>query len=350
VNEAGETELGTASNVVTVVDKTSDGKVSLTGIPISTSGSVTARKIYRTFAEEEEGYFLLTTIADNTTTIFTDNIADANLPGYNSGFGASADNQVNSSFGKLFIDGTASLELSSSNCFVGQNAGAANTTGYRNIFLGYNSGLVNTIGHRNIFLGYEAGQDNTAGIGNAMIGYQSGFTNIDGNYNSFFGYNAGYKNTEGSNNVFIGTFTGFDHDSGTQNVFLGDYAGGNDVDGNKNVLVGYRAGYIGSSCDSSVFIGYQAGYYETGDNKLFIDNVKRTNEADGRIKALIYGVFDAATANQKVTINGLFNLSESKTPASASATGVKGDIAWDASYIYICTATDTWKRTAIATW
>lgn len=38
------------------------------------------------------------------------------------------------------------------------------------------------------------------------------------------------------------------------------------------------------------------------------------------------------------------------TPASAAATGTIGTIAWDTSYIYICTATDTWKRAAIATW
>ena len=38
------------------------------------------------------------------------------------------------------------------------------------------------------------------------------------------------------------------------------------------------------------------------------------------------------------------------TPASASATGAVGEICWDADYIYVCTATDTWKRTAIATW
>ena len=39
-----------------------------------------------------------------------------------------------------------------------------------------------------------------------------------------------------------------------------------------------------------------------------------------------------------------------KTPASASATGTTGEICWDANYIYVCTATNTWKRTAIATW
>lgn len=38
------------------------------------------------------------------------------------------------------------------------------------------------------------------------------------------------------------------------------------------------------------------------------------------------------------------------TPASAGATGEAGQIAWDSSYIYICTATNTWKRVAISTW
>ena len=31
-------------------------------------------------------------------------------------------------------------------------------------------------------------------------------------------------------------------------------------------------------------------------------------------------------------------------------TGTLGEIRVDASYIYVCTATDTWKRVAIATW
>ena len=47
--------------------------------------------------------------------------------------------------------------------------------------------------------------------------------------------------------------------------------------------------------------------------------------------------------------NGL-TLPVSSTPASASATGTTGQIAWDTSYIYVCTGTNTWKRAAIATW
>lgn len=43
-------------------------------------------------------------------------------------------------------------------------------------------------------------------------------------------------------------------------------------------------------------------------------------------------------------------VSLSNPPASATATGSAGVIRWDADYIYVCTATDTWKRVAIATW
>lgn len=44
------------------------------------------------------------------------------------------------------------------------------------------------------------------------------------------------------------------------------------------------------------------------------------------------------------------SIAKAKTPATAAATGTAGEIAWDASYIYVCTAANTWKRVAIATW
>lgn len=43
-------------------------------------------------------------------------------------------------------------------------------------------------------------------------------------------------------------------------------------------------------------------------------------------------------------------LRTAKTPASASASGNTGDLAWDADYVYVCVATNTWKRAPIATW
>ena len=50
-----------------------------------------------------------------------------------------------------------------------------------------------------------------------------------------------------------------------------------------------------------------------------------------------------------VTITGPLVI-PTKTPSSASDTGTTGEIAWDADYIYVCIATDTWVRSPLATW
>lgn len=85
VTADGETEGGAVSSAVTVADKAVNGKVSLTGIPLGGS-SVTARKLYRTAAGGST-YLLLATLADNSTTTYTDNTGDSSL-----GAGAPATN------------------------------------------------------------------------------------------------------------------------------------------------------------------------------------------------------------------------------------------------------------------
>jgi uncharacterized phiE125 gp8 family phage protein len=77
VTADGETEGGTVSSAVTVADAAVNGQIALTAIPIG-GALVTSRKIYRT-AAGGSAYLLLATIADNTTTAYTDNISDAAL-------------------------------------------------------------------------------------------------------------------------------------------------------------------------------------------------------------------------------------------------------------------------------
>jgi len=43
-------------------------------------------------------------------------------------------------------------------------------------------------------------------------------------------------------------------------------------------------------------------------------------------------------------------LRNSSTPSSASDYGFPGEIRWDTNYIYVCVATDTWKRVALSSW
>ncbi|MHB1345849.1 MAG: hypothetical protein ACYCX3_16080 [Thermoleophilia bacterium] len=77
VNATGETQAGTANVGTTVADYTTNGQIALSAIPVGAAGT-TARKIYRTVAGGAT-YKLLATIPDNTTTVYTDNIADASL-------------------------------------------------------------------------------------------------------------------------------------------------------------------------------------------------------------------------------------------------------------------------------
>jgi uncharacterized phiE125 gp8 family phage protein len=77
VTADGETNGGTISAALTVADKTTNGQVALTNIPLGGS-AVTARNVYRTAAGGST-YLRQSTIANNTATTATDNVADANL-------------------------------------------------------------------------------------------------------------------------------------------------------------------------------------------------------------------------------------------------------------------------------
>jgi len=66
-----------------------------------------------------------------------------------------------------------------------------------------------------------------------------------------------------------------------------------------------------------------------------------------------------ASGSKKITVfSGVGGRSNSvslnditvSVPATASSSGQTGDIAYDENYIYICIATDTWKRSSLTTW
>jgi len=59
----------------------------------------------------------------------------------------------------------------------------------------------------------------------------------------------------------------------------------------------------------------------------------------------------AVNPNARLTVvSDTMCLTTPKTPASATDTGTTGNICWDANYIYVCVATNTWKRAALTTW
>ena len=88
----------------------------------------------------------------------------------------------------------------------------------------------------------------------------------------------------------------------------------------------------------------------------YADGTKRFSAAESGESYLYYNDSEKlATGTGGVSVTGVTDTDQLRVttptvPSSASDTGTAGDIAWDADYIYVCTATNTWKRVAISTW
>ena len=82
-------------------------------------------------------------------------------------------------------------------------------------------------------------------------------------------------------------------------------------------------------------------------NIFYQEDVNRfefnTNDATPNITRIGCGNGDA----KRVQLNSdTFQVLGTRSPAS-NATGEAGQIAWDTNYVYVCTATNTWKRAAL---
>jgi hypothetical protein len=101
--------------------------------------------------------------------------------------------------------------------------------------------------------------------------------------------------------------------------------------------------YVGNSGGSGIF-------ELTGSNQFkFVSNSSERVLIDSSGRLLVGTSTDSGGA--LLQVNGdRVRIATAKTPASATAAGVAGEICWDASYVYVCVAANTWKRSAIATW
>ena len=169
-------------------------------------------------------------------------------------------------------------------------------TGGNSVFLGDGAGA-NDDGttNYNTAVGRSAMKNNTIGVHNTSTGYISLAFNTEGNYNTANGVTALYENTTGNANTAIGIDASRQNSTGSNNVAIGANANKNNKEGSDNTIIGYMAG-AGTALHNksgNVFLGYAAGFYETGDNKLYIEN---SNSAT----PLIYGEFD----NDILAVNG----------------------------------------------
>jgi len=314
VNEAGETELGVASNTVTT-DATHK-QVNLTDIPISTSGSVTKRKIYRTKVGGTS-YYLLTTIANNTGTTYIDNTADADL------MGNSANMIKNSSFGKIIVDNIVALSLGFGNNKVGLNVLTKNTTGSRNTAFGFCSLHENIGGSGNIAIGENALYNNQEGGLNTAVGLETLYSNTTGNHNTAIGYYSLYANTTGHSNTANGAYSLESNTTGYRNTATGYSSLKSNTTGYCNTAIGHYSLYANTTGHFNTAIGaYSFKSNTEGDNNVAIGYYSLYANTTGYYNTAIgYYSLYANTTGHSNTANGLYSLKSNTTGYCNTAIG-----------------------------
>jgi hypothetical protein len=87
-----------------------------------------------------------------------------------------------------------------------------------------------------------------------------------------------------------------------------------------------------------------------GANNIAFENLG-TSRFAGSCTFNGLATFNSSIVSTNSITASLFNLSAlNSPPASAAAAGVTGSIRIDANFVYVCTATNTWKRAALTTW
>lgn len=271
------------------------------------------------------------------------------------------------------LDGTVSDQIAIG-FFSGKNTGRTRS---QQVNLGRHAGYDNE-GSNAISIGHAAGQyANASSSDSVMVGAYAGrntgqvalsyrFSSVmvgayagekakSAQTATLVGYAAGQNSGASSSHTVVGAVVvGYGAASASVSVVdavvIGRDAGISASTVDYSVMIGALAGGTsgGSRC---VYIGYTAGQTLAGNSKLVVET-NSTYAASGT-GALIYGEFDNRLLRfgaDTVKLQKDLILETDQTPASSTATGTKGMVKWDSNYIYICTATNTWKRAAISTW
>jgi hypothetical protein len=259
---------------------------------------------------------------------------DAAIHGVRVGRGA-GDITSNTAVGALALNANTTGSVSSA---FGINSLASSTTGIGNSAFGRQTLQNNTTGNSNVAIGVNALLQNTVSSNNTANGTESlqRFRSTNGQqtavgFQSLYGGSATATDNTGGENTAVGHQAGDGITTGSTNTIVGHNAGRSITTGSGNTVLG--AGLAGEAAlANTVLIG------SSGAERMRIDSSGNVGVA-------------TTSPTAPLDVNGnTIRVRTARTPASAAATGNAGDIAWDSDYIYVCVATDTWKRVAIATW
>lgn len=295
----------------------------------------------------------------------TNNIYSAGLTGTGQGgnnsiiFGASAGSSATSnSIIAIGQSAAATASGTATNLIaMGQNAmsGSTGTVSFA-VAIGRNAGTgITSTGQYGVFIGDSAGNAATGAFSSVFIGQGSGLQASATTNGIFLGTSSGYQATTAIESVFIGYTAGYTASNARNSNFVGLGAGNAATNASYSIFSGYRAGSGATNAKNTIFIGQNAGFNDTVNNTVSGSSIAIGDSAGtgGFQNSIALGGSAVNTKANQFMIGSSIDtivLPVAKTPSSASDTGTTGTICWDSNYVYVCVATDTWKRSAIATW
>lgn len=318
-------------------------------------------------------------------------------------------NQVNGTAGKsnIAIGENALRDNTDNGTYSGTNEGSLN------VAIGVSALVNNENGKFNTSIGSSSLSTVTGGQFNTAVGYVAG-QKITGNRNTAIGADAGTtSNISGNENVLIGFNAEPSSNTVSDEITLGDteaksfrIPGSNFyINGGSEGTAGNRVGIGTSSPTYNLQVHGENLGTTSGDKSDVMRlrsastnndaiNFTKIRESDGSdwttaswriqhsvdVTNLAYIQFNGEDLNGgislgtndvermriisdgKVGIGTLIptelldvdgdaiRVRQSQTPASATANGEAGQICWDSNYVYVCVATNQWKRSALSTW
>lgn len=197
--------------------------------------------------------------------------------------------------------------------------GGGVTGGYpRNVVIGLSALAGANTGRDVIAIGNVALVSNTSGTEQVAIGTAALLSNTTGTGNMGIGIEALVNNSAGSGNVALGNFAGSNLSNGVSTNDLSD----------NSVFIGANTKALASGQTNQIVIGNNAT--GLGSNTAIIGNSTTTT---------------TGISGKLFLANGL-----NTAPSSSSDAGTTGEIRVTATFIYVCTAPNTWVRSPLTTW
>lgn len=241
---------------------------------------------------------------------------------------------------------------------IGIDAGA-NTQGTYSVAMGVNAGETEQRNYA-VAIGPDAGKT-SQGTGTVAIGFNAG-ESTQSDYGIAIGYSAG-NISQGQSSVAIGVGAAQSTQS-NYSVAIGFNAAG-EGQGIYGVAIGCQAGRVSQST-YGIAIGDGAGEFNQGQHAIAFGFA--AGETDQPAHSIIINA-TGATLNQvntgTFTVKPIRNDSASNVlyydsstgeityndkfvtaPLNSTSTGVAGALAKDETYLYVCTATNSWQRIA----